>query len=156
MVQTVDALKELYVSLGGELTDTYAGIAGGATVGNYVTIPDCIQAVTKKAEASGGAEIFTVTISVQGEGDPTADKTYQEIVAAVNAGNIVYLNWDNRSSGGYNFNSCNNISLAGISNTGSNETIDFMTFYIGDGEVSFVQWMISEQDTITIYETTLS
>lgn len=44
---TVDALKALYVKKGGALTDTYTGIAGGAKVGNYVTIPDMIQAITQ-------------------------------------------------------------------------------------------------------------
>lgn len=44
---TVDALKVLYVKKGGALTDTYTGIAGGAKVGNYVTIPDMILAITQ-------------------------------------------------------------------------------------------------------------
>lgn len=48
MNTTVEALKELYVKLGGSLTDTYSGIANGVQVGNYATIPDLIQACTQK------------------------------------------------------------------------------------------------------------
>jgi hypothetical protein len=49
---TVDALKALYVKKGGALTDTYDGIAGGAKVRDYSTIPDMIQAITQKEAAS--------------------------------------------------------------------------------------------------------
>ena len=48
---TVEALKALYVALGGSLTDYYSGIAGGIAVADYVLIPDVIQAIAKKAES---------------------------------------------------------------------------------------------------------
>lgn len=48
MTTTVEALKGLYVALGGQLTDTYDSIAGGIAVSDYVLIPDCIQAITQK------------------------------------------------------------------------------------------------------------
>lgn len=51
---TVDALKELYVKMGGQLTDTYDGIAGGIPVSEYALIPDMIEAVTQKAGSGGG------------------------------------------------------------------------------------------------------
>ena len=54
MNTTVKALLGLYVKLGGSLTDTYEGIADGATVGNYTLIPDCIEACTQKANSGGG------------------------------------------------------------------------------------------------------
>ena len=54
MNTTVKALLDLYVKLGGALTDTYADIADGAEVGNYTTIPDCIEACTQKAGSGGG------------------------------------------------------------------------------------------------------
>lgn len=44
MDTTVEALQNLYVAKGGALTDTYNGIADGAQVGDYVTIPDMINA----------------------------------------------------------------------------------------------------------------
>jgi len=55
MNTTVEALKALYVALGGALTDTYAGIANGATVSKYVLIPDMINAIAalKESESEG-------------------------------------------------------------------------------------------------------
>lgn len=47
MTTNVDALKVLYVKLGGSLTDTYSDIAGGIPVGGYVLISDCILACAK-------------------------------------------------------------------------------------------------------------
>ena len=45
----VQALKTLYVALGGKLTDTHSDINGGSTVGNYTLISDVILAIAKKA-----------------------------------------------------------------------------------------------------------
>ena len=49
MTTNVDALKVLYVKLGGSLTDTYSDIANGIAVGGYDLIVDCISACAKKA-----------------------------------------------------------------------------------------------------------
>ena len=49
MITNVDALKVLYVKLGGSLTDTYSDIANGIAVGGYDLIADCISACAKKA-----------------------------------------------------------------------------------------------------------
>lgn len=54
MNTTVQALQALYVKLGGSLTDTYDDIADGATVADYATIPDMVDAVAKKAQSGGG------------------------------------------------------------------------------------------------------
>lgn len=55
MTSTVEALQNLYVAKGGELTDTYEDIADGVAVSDYVTIPDMINAlaqlVTTQAQA---------------------------------------------------------------------------------------------------------
>ena len=63
----VEALKALYVALGGQLTDTYADIAGGVAVSNYATNPDVILAIAKVAasvkEAANTKELPTVTSS---------------------------------------------------------------------------------------------
>ena len=64
MNTTVEALKGLYVALGGQLTDTYADIAGGIAVSDYVLIPDCIQAITQKVT---GAELPAVTAEDDGK-----------------------------------------------------------------------------------------
>lgn len=66
MTTTVEALKEIYVSLGGELTDTYDDIAGGIAVGDYVTIPDVSNAIAQRA-ASAGIELPSVTSSDNGK-----------------------------------------------------------------------------------------
>ena len=64
MNTTVEALKGLYVALGGQLTDTYASIAGGMAVSNYVLIPDCIKAITQVVT---GAELPAVTADDNGK-----------------------------------------------------------------------------------------
>lgn len=77
MNTTVESLKNLYVELGGELTDTYPGIADGEAVQNYTNIPDCLDAVnalvksgaTKELPAVGGEEDKAVlTVSPDGTG----------------------------------------------------------------------------------------
>ena len=45
MNTTVQALQNLYVAKGGNLTDTYDNIASGAPVSDYVVIPDVIMAL---------------------------------------------------------------------------------------------------------------
>ena len=52
-MNTIEALKALYVAFGGALTDTYEDIADGAAVSLYVVIPDMIQALAKLAAAKG-------------------------------------------------------------------------------------------------------
>jgi hypothetical protein len=73
MKTSVQSLKDLYVKLGGVLTDTYSDIADGIAVGNYVTIPDAISAVTKKAEAGGGGggeeSVYRTEITIDPESD---------------------------------------------------------------------------------------
>lgn len=54
MKMTVEALKDLYVKLGGLLTDTYSDIANGIPVAEYTLTPDCILACSKKASGGGG------------------------------------------------------------------------------------------------------
>lgn len=49
MKKTVKALQDLYVQMGGKLTDTYSGVAGGAAVGLYKRTPDMLEALKRKA-----------------------------------------------------------------------------------------------------------
>lgn len=58
---TITALQDLYIKLGGALTDTYEGIADGTTVGNMTLIPDLIEAIAQKAGAGGGSS-YTETL----------------------------------------------------------------------------------------------
>ena len=52
-MNTLEALKALYVAMGGQLTDTFEAIADGAAVKDYVLIPDLILAIAQKAPAVG-------------------------------------------------------------------------------------------------------
>ena len=56
MTSTIVALQNLYVAMGGNLTDTYADIDNGETVSNLVRIPDMINAIAelKKSQNSEG------------------------------------------------------------------------------------------------------
>lgn len=76
MNTTVQALQALYVKLGGSLTDTYDDIANGATVADYATIPDMVDAI---AESATSGMIVTFTAS---GGTYSADKTLSEITEA--------------------------------------------------------------------------
>jgi len=66
MKTNVQALKDLYVKLGGSLADTYSDIADGAAVSNYVTISDMIEACSKVA-GGGGSALPEVTGSDNGD-----------------------------------------------------------------------------------------
>lgn len=88
----VKSLLEMYVKMGGSLTDTYSDISGGVPVGQYSTISDAILACSKKYSAGGGggAEKFIVTLTQDAQTEEwTSDKTVAEIVAADAAGMIV-------------------------------------------------------------------
>ena len=67
----VSALKALYVALGGELTDTYDGIAGGIAVSQYSLISDVILAIAEVAktvaQAATTAELPEVTAANDGD-----------------------------------------------------------------------------------------
>lgn len=73
MNTTVEALKNTYVELGGKLTDTYAAIAGGIPVSDYVVIPDVINAIgqiagtTIELPAVSGADDGSVLGVVSGK-----------------------------------------------------------------------------------------
>lgn len=50
----VEALKGLYVALGGKLTDTYNSINNGEAVGNYVITSDIICAIAQLGAIKAG------------------------------------------------------------------------------------------------------
>lgn len=66
MDTTVIALQNLYVALGGDLTDTYETIANGVAVSDYTVIPDVINAIAQKA-GSAGIELPSVSASDNGK-----------------------------------------------------------------------------------------
>lgn len=87
MNTTVQSLQALYVKLGGSLTDTYDDIADGAAVGNYVVIPDVIDALSKITENGGGVKRFTTTFT-NNQGTYEADNSISDIISAWQAGKI--------------------------------------------------------------------
>ena len=91
MNTTVKSLQDVYVSMGGQLTDTYEDIAGGIPVGDYNTIPDVIAALAHIAgstielpgvsEADNG-DVLTVIGGKWGKAAPVSNddlKNVQEI-----------------------------------------------------------------------------
>ena len=66
MNTNVEALKAIYVALGGSLTDTYSDIANNIAVSNYVLSPDCLMAISKKVSSIG---IELPTVSAVDDGD---------------------------------------------------------------------------------------
>lgn len=67
MNTTVQALKALYVKIGGSLTDTYDDIADGAAVSDYATIPDMVEAISQKAQSGGGSSLPSVSATDNGD-----------------------------------------------------------------------------------------
>lgn len=65
-MNTIKSLQDLYIKLGGSLTDTYSTIANGIPVSDYTTIPDVIDAVNQKIETGGsGGGIPEVEINFE-------------------------------------------------------------------------------------------
>lgn len=61
----INALKALYVALGGNLANTYADIADGIAVADYVLLADVISAIAKIAGSS--IELPAVTMADEGK-----------------------------------------------------------------------------------------
>lgn len=66
-MSNLDALKALYVAVGGELTDTHESINGGSTVANYVLLADVIAAIAAKITAGSMKELPSVTSTNNGQ-----------------------------------------------------------------------------------------
>lgn len=106
MDTNVQALKNLYVALGGELTDTYAEIANGIPVSDYVVTPDVINAIAQKVPSGSGSALPAVTTDDNGklltvvEGAwSKADATKElPVVTTDDAGKVLKVNaegaWD--------------------------------------------------------------
>lgn len=80
-MDNISALKNLYTSLGGSLTDSYDDIADGAKVSEYSQIADGICACSKKTGAVISGTMFFKTYHTG-----RLEMTYDELVEAVNNG----------------------------------------------------------------------
>lgn len=69
MDNNMTALFNVYVALGGSLTDTYDDIANGVPVSDYTIKPEIIDAIAKKVTSggSGGASLPAVTSADNGK-----------------------------------------------------------------------------------------
>ncbi len=67
MGENVNALKALYVAFGGDLTDTYDSIKGGAPVSNYNLISEVIFALAKIAPTAIAKELPEVDAEDNGK-----------------------------------------------------------------------------------------
>ena len=80
-MNTVEALKALYTSLGGALTDVYESIANGVPVSDYAVIPDVLAAMagivgikeTVVQPEKASATLFGVKVSNMQTGVNVAD-----------------------------------------------------------------------------------
>lgn len=79
----VQSLKALYVKLGGSLSDTYPEINDGVKVGDYTTVADMIQAVTKVAGSGGGSALPDVTAADNGKNLSVVDGSWAASVPNV-------------------------------------------------------------------------
>lgn len=97
LMGNVKSLQELYVALGGALTDTYEDIADGVPVSDITTIADMIQAVSKKAGGGGGGsgETFEFPVENEGSGIFSTTVTPNQFKAAIEAGKTPKLSITN-------------------------------------------------------------
>ena len=91
----VDALKTLYVAMGGKLTDTYDDIAGGIAVSEYALTTDAILALAKQAVPAGlptvSAEDEGKVLTVSNAGEWAAEYVPAELpqVSATDNGDVL-------------------------------------------------------------------
>lgn len=96
MKNTVNSLQSLYVKFGGKLNDSYEDIADGVAVGNLITIPDMIDALSKLNIGSGGGDSKVITIMIEARYDGADWYTFdsinmssRDIMNAVTSGHII-------------------------------------------------------------------
>ena len=66
-MDNLNALKALYVAVGGALTDTHSSINGSVTVANYTLLADVIAAIAAKISAGSMKELPSVSSTNNGQ-----------------------------------------------------------------------------------------
>ena len=98
MKTNLEALKAVYVTNGGSLTDTYEDIAGGAPVSAYKTLKDAIAALSKLT-LGGGSGLPDVTAADNGKtvyvDNGEWEVGYSEIPNVVIANDAMQLDFSN-------------------------------------------------------------
>ena len=153
----VSALKNLYVAMGGELTDTYNDIAGGEAVSNLTIIPDCVNALSKKATSGGGGSsdfsTATVTIVNTNENDNVliyGAFAYEENEVGPGAPAMTYAEYRFSETGTEVFSVVLYKGSAFINIAGAEGTIS--TSVSGDGELMGASVVATGNCTITVSE----
>ena len=129
MTTNVVAFQNLYVSFGGQLTDTYEDIANGAPVSDYTVTSDMVNALAKIAgttlelpavSASDNGKLLTV---VNGAWDKADTPTELPAVSTSDEGKALIVNSQGK------WTKYNNLSMieATFSKTGSTYSVSGIT-----------------------------
>lgn len=115
-MNNISALKNLYASLGGSLTDSYADIADGSPVGDYSQIADGISAVAKKATGEKFAR-FTGSTEATSMSSNWAhcsiNEDYADIISAIESEKHVEIVIEHGAGSSYIFRVCEYNSSSG-------------------------------------------
>lgn len=122
----IDALRSVYLSLGGSLDDTYEDINGGSPVSAYRSVKDHIAAISKLVGMILPSSIFDVT--------QTLDFSNLETTATV-AGN--------------SFTKVSTTALTA-------EQLNGATFKMGDGEIPITSDMLSDMSELGVTGTLIT
>jgi len=143
MNTTVKSLQVLYVKLGGSLSDTYAGIADGVAVSDYVNIPDCIAAI-KQVAGSGSAlpavansdkgKILSVNNSGEWAAEMPSVVNVKGMVTSVLEGDeytpeTYYVTMEGEETAGAHYNEIIQLAKAGIL------VLFSISIYVKDGQL---------------------
>lgn len=109
MNTTVEALKEYYEAIGGDLADIYDNICEDIPVSDYSTIPDMVQAIT--AVAGGGASTGGLVVEITLESDYYLNIEAKKLYDALKSSPVVFIKGD--EANGYELANCSAFGYGG-------------------------------------------